>query len=371
MARRILRPSERIKFQELGLTREEIDDYADSDFQDIEDWIALKKYNASKEEYKLFKESGFKSFDDFKIAYEMGFELQDEYEQAKGGNFPNRASFIFARELGIMTHKKYLDHLAEQKALDTLTPTLADPKPEKSTQIRPVQSEDFQKTEKEEKSLQSQSPSFRQQYQTDPSEITEQKGLIQPPAPDRLILEKPKPTSRPLPQQTELPAPDRLILEKPKPTSRPLTNSAQPPPLTQPPMIETKAVSSTPIEADNIKDVTLTPSPEEILAETHRGSSIQDLLQKYPIPEINSAEFMDNPALEQMFRFAEVLEQTTQANLEDFTTALSCGDVAETEEWLEQFNSDLFFINFEENVIVFKPELYPIILERIKNLRNG
>jgi hypothetical protein len=350
MARRILRPSERIKLQELGLTREEIDAYADSDFQDVEDWIAVNKFGASTEDYKLFKESGFATFDEFKVAYEMGFELQDEYEQARGGNFPNRATWIFARELGIMTHKKYLDHLAEQKALDTLTP-----KTEKVVPTPPVQQ---------------QTPPIQQPVQP-PIEETIIKESKYPPEPDRLILEKPKPTSRPLPQQTTSPAPDRLILEKPKPTSRHLTNSAQPPPLTQPPMIKTEPKFSMPIQPSNIEDKPLTHSNEEIIAQTYQGSSIQDLLQKFPIPEINSAEFMDNPALEQMFRFAEVLEQTTQANLEDFTTALSFGDVAEIEEWLEQFDSELFQINFEENIIVFKPELYPIIIERIKNLRNG
>ncbi|MHA1989430.1 MAG: hypothetical protein ACW981_02050 [Candidatus Hodarchaeales archaeon] len=355
MARRILRPSERIKLQELGLTREEIDEYADSDFQDVEDWIAVKKFGATTEDYKLFKESGFKSFDEFKEAYEMGFELQDEYEQARGGNFPTRATWIFARELGIMTHKKYLDHLAEQKALDTLTPTSSSPNTEKVGPIPPVQS---------------QSPPIQQPMQTF-IEKSVTKEYSHPPEPDRLILEKPKPTSRPLPQQTESPAPDRLVLEKPKPTSRHLTDSAQPPPLSQPPLIKTEPMSSMPIQTDSIEDKPRTPSNDDIIAQAHQGSSIQDLLQKYPIPVIDPSEFMDNPTLEQMFRFAEVLEQTTQANLEDFTTALSFGDVAEIEEWLEQFDSELFLINFEENVIIFKPELYPIILERIKNLRNG
>ena len=45
---------------------------------------------------------------------------RDEYEQAVGGQFPDRATWLLAREIGILTYKKYLDHKAEKKALDSL-----------------------------------------------------------------------------------------------------------------------------------------------------------------------------------------------------------------------------------------------------------
>ncbi|OLS24751.1 MAG: hypothetical protein HeimC3_18630 [Candidatus Heimdallarchaeota archaeon LC_3] len=304
MSRRGLRPSEFKKLSDLGFSRKQADEYAQSGYTDVDDWIEGKKLNTSPEEFAIFKKSDFNDFSQFKQADEMGFELQEELEQAQGGNFPDRATWLIARESGILTHKKYLDHLAETKALDSLTPKTSKP-PLKA--IPPVQ----------------------QPQKMKPIEVV--------------------PKSTPPPVEYFKPA-----------TSRIKANGLPEQLLKADPYLEEK------IENGSKTD------PESILVQAHKGASIQELLQKYPLPTIKATEFIDNPSLEQLYRFAEVLEQTSTANLEDLSSALSFIDVFETEEWLaDQFDSELFSVDIEDNLIVFKPELYPLVVDKISKVRKN
>ena len=303
MSRRGLRPSEFKKLSELGFSREQADVYAQSGFIDVDDWIEGQKLNANAQDYTKFKSSDFEDFNQFKQADEMGFELRDEFEEALGGNFPDRATWLLARELNILTFKKYLDHLAESRAVGVLSPSTSRTH---LTAIPPVQK----------------------------SEISKK------------IEEVPKST----------PPPAEFI--KPATTRRKNNNLPE------------QLLKSDPNLEEKIASVSKMDS-ESILVQAHKGASIQELLTKYPIPSIPTSEFIDNPILEQLYRLAEVLEQTLSANLEDLSSALSFIDVYEAEEWLaEHYDSELFSVQYEENLIVFKPEIYPLVVDKINKVRK-
>ncbi|MFW9929331.1 MAG: hypothetical protein ACFFD1_08070, partial [Candidatus Thorarchaeota archaeon] len=293
MSRRGLRPSEAIKFKELGYSREEIEIYLQSGFHDVDDWLNAGKIGIiDPEEYRDYKRSGFSNYDDFKNAIAAGFENKDEYDEAREGGFPDRATWIIGKEEGFSSYVDYKKHLSNQSTTSF-----------SSNEEIPNEQEKASFSVKESASINSfLTTDLRQEFQPD-------------------------------------------IENEP---SAPMSYSDQ--------GIETKIPST---EEEKTPLTAIIPDRLKLLA-------IQELKAKYPLPQIKPSEFFDNPELERVYRFAEVLEQTIQVNLDDFTNALSFIDVYDLEEWLQQdFESHYYQINYDKHEIVFHPDIYPLVIKKI------
>ena len=100
-------------------------------------------------------------------------------------------------------------------------------------------------------------------------------------------------------------------------------------------------------------------------------TSQQTQKQPFKVPQIDPVEFIDNPVLERYYRLAELMEQTLETSMDDFTEVLAFTDSIEAEEFLDEFLSPNHYeLDPVNNKIRLQPQLFSFLLERIEMLRK-
>ena len=297
----------------------------------------LKELGLSQEQIDLFLNSNFDNIEDWNLANASGFDDYTEWVDAKKGQFPTRADWILATYKGYKTYAEYTHFKKPSNKIAGIKNNFG-------TVDQNVVKDRIISTSKSDITNNNSIKPLDQHIQG--LETNTDKDTFNP---DITTLEhQQKKNSDVLLEETQHSAlnsesiaknveliPDKFSLSEPK--------------------VSSESYQQQPLINEKVEEV----PPDSIS------------LTRPPPPYMDPTKFIDNPQLERIYRFAEVLYETNQVKVNDLTAALNFEDMIDVEEWLgEILQPNLYFISLDHQIIIFQDEVYNFIFNYLNNLHS-